>query len=232
MSTAKQAAIVGTAVTAAAAVIPALATAVPASASDLPAGSDVIHIVRELPAAKVLVTKIISVSARKTITIASGDTLSGIAQRFCGNPADWTGIWDQNRAEIPDPNRVYPGQVVRFTCEQLAQLASYDQPAPDPAPAYQVPAAVTGYGNVSPASYSGFEACVIARESGGNAQVMNSTGHYGLYQFSASTWAEGGGNPGDFGHASVAEQQAVFDSIMAHPAATGGAGNWAPYDGC
>ena len=36
---------------------------------------------------------------------------------------------------------------------------------------------------------SSFQECVIARESGGNSQVMNSSGHYGLYQFSASTWA-------------------------------------------
>jgi hypothetical protein len=30
---------------------------------------------------------------------------------------------------------------------------------------------------------------------------MNSSGHYGLYQFSASTWAAARGNPADFGHA-------------------------------
>ena len=81
---------------------------------------------------------------------------------------------------------------------------------------------------VNPGDYSGFQQCVIARESGGNAQVMNSTGHYGLYQFSASTWAAYGGNPGDFGHASVAEQNQVFANAMA----AGGQSNWAPYDGC
>ena len=73
-----------------------------------------------------------------------------------------------------------------------------------------------------------FQACVIARESGGNPQVMNSTGHYGLYQFSASTWAAYGGNPADFGHASVAEQNQVFNNAIA----AGGESNWAPYDGC
>jgi Transglycosylase-like domain len=81
------------------------------------------------------------------------------------------------------------------------------------------------------ASYTGdssFQSCVIARESGGNSQVMNSTGHYGLYQFSASTWAAYGGNPAEFGHASVAEQNRVFDNAIA----AGGQFNWAPYDGC
>ena len=69
---------------------------------------------------------------------------------------------------------------------------------------------------------------MIARESGGNSQVMNSSGHYGLYQFSAGTWAAYGGNPADFGNASVAEQNQVFDNAIA----AGGESNWAPYDGC
>lgn len=74
-----------------------------------------------------------------------------------------------------------------------------------------------------------FGNCVVERESGGNSQVMNSSGHYGLYQFSFSTWVAYGGNPADFGHASVAEQEQVFLNAMATP---GGASNWAPYDGC
>jgi hypothetical protein len=73
-----------------------------------------------------------------------------------------------------------------------------------------------------------FGACVVARESGGNSQVMNSSGHYGLYQFSASTWAAYGGSPGSFGHASVAEQNQVFSNALAQ----GGQSNWSPYDGC
>ena len=69
---------------------------------------------------------------------------------------------------------------------------------------------------------------MIARESGGQSQVMNATGHYGLYQFSASTWQAYGGSAGSFGHASVAEQNAVFATAMAR----GGQSNWSPYDGC
>ncbi len=73
-----------------------------------------------------------------------------------------------------------------------------------------------------------FGACVVARESGGNSQVMNSSGHYGLYQFSASTWVAYGGNPATFGHASISEQESVFMNAMAR----GGQSNWSPYDGC
>ena len=74
----------------------------------------------------------------------------------------------------------------------------------------------------------GFASCVIARESGGNSQVMNSSGHYGLYQFSASTWQAYGGSAASFGHASVSEQNRVFNNAMAQ----GGQSNWSPYDGC
>jgi hypothetical protein len=87
------------------------------------------------------------------------------------------------------------------------------------------------YRRVVSGSYHGsgsFERCVIARESGGNSQVMNGSGHYGLYQFSASTWRAYGGSSGSFGHASVATQKRVFDNAMAQ----GGQSNWSPYDGC
>ena len=69
---------------------------------------------------------------------------------------------------------------------------------------------------------------MIARESGGNSQVMNSSGHYGLYQFSESTWVAYGGSAADFGHASVGEQNQVFGNAIAR----GGQSNWSPYDGC
>ena len=64
--------------------------------------------------------------------------------------------------------------------------------------------------------------CVVARESGGNSQVMNSSGHYGLYQFSEATWVAYGGNPADFGNASVAEQNQVFANAIARAASPTG----------
>ena len=81
------------------------------------------------------------------------------------------------------------------------------------------------------ATYSGggsFRSCVIARESGGNAQAMNASGHYGLYQFSYATWVAYGGSRASFGHASVAQQNQVFNNAIA----AGGQSNWSAYDGC
>lgn len=89
----------------------------------------------------------------------------------------------------------------------------------------------SSYSQPSGGSYHGsgsMQQCIIARESGGNSQVMNSTGHYGLYQFSYSTWTGSGGNGADFGHASVAEQNQVYYNAVA----ARGYSDWAPYDGC
>ena len=123
---------------------------------------------------------------------------------------DWYYPGDSFGREFPYPKHPY------------VLTASLNRPAPAPAPA---PATSLS----GPWPGGAFGNCVVERESGGNPQVMNSTGHYGLYQFSFSTWVAYGGAPGDFGHASVAEQEQVFMNAMATP---GGANNWAPYDGC
>lgn len=164
-----------------------------------------------------------------TVTVKPGGSLSQIARDNCGNVSDWTGIYKANKSKVHDPNLVFPGEQLVLDCKQ----APYTPPA---RPAVQVTDQVqqsaprsTGYsGSVNPASYSGFQQCVITRESGGNSQVMNSSGHYGLYQFSESTWEAYGGSAADFGHASVAEQNRVFANAMAQ----GGEYNWSPYDGC
>jgi nucleoid-associated protein YgaU len=111
---------------------------------------------------------------------------------------------------------------------QTAPMQSYApiQAAPvQTAPVQAAPQAAAA------ATYSGsgsFQSCVITRESGGSSQVMNASGHYGLYQFSSSTWAAYGGSPSSFGHASVAQQNQVFNNAIA----AGGQSNWSPYDGC
>jgi LysM repeat protein len=176
-------------------------------------------------------------------TVRSGDSLSAIAGRTYHNQNAWPVLYWANRSRIHWADVIEPGQVLRIPVEPSRIPAPPaplgPAPAPAPAPAAQVaaPSASPAYATARTAvqaSYSGgapggsFGQCVIARESGGNAQVMNSTGHYGLYQFSASTWAVYGGSPADFGHASVAEQNQVFANALA----AGGQSNWSAYDGC
>jgi phage tail protein X len=164
-----------------------------------------------------------------TYTVRSGDSLSSIAGKVYHKQNAWPVLYWANRGKIRWANVLGEGQVLKVPALPAKIPAAPSQAAPGP-----VAASVAGPAtSVVSSSYSGgasssFEACVIARESGGNAQVMNSSGHYGLYQFSESTWVAYGGSASDFGHASAAEQRQVFANAVAQ----GGQSNWAPYDGC
>jgi hypothetical protein len=164
--------------------------------------------------------------------------LSSIAGHLYHDRAAWPVLYWQNRKRIQWADEIYAGQVLQVPPKpaQIPQPPNALGPIPPTASAASPTAMRVGAASAGTAggAYRGgapggaFGACVVARESGGNAQVMNATGHYGLYQFSAATWAAYGGNPADFGHASVAEQNQVFARALA----AGGQSNWAPYDGC
>ncbi len=180
--------------------------------------------------------------------VKSGDTLSAIAKHFYQDPGYWPVLYWANHRHVRYANDILVGQVLTVPVRpaKIPSPPAVLAPAPAPvaasastggqasgpvgteqaAPAYN-PAPVAST-SVSTAGDGSFQSCVIARESGGDSQVMNSSGHYGLYQFSSSTWAAYGGNPGDFGNASVAEQNQVFDNAIA----AGGQSNWSAYDGC
>jgi hypothetical protein len=176
-------------------------------------------------------------------TIRAGDSLSSIAGKVYHKQNAWPVLYWANRDKIRWANIVGEGQVLKVPAMPAKIPAAPSQlaPAPAPAAAPAAAAAPVAASSAAPAqaaspvssSYSGgasssFESCVIARESGGSSQVMNSSGHYGLYQFSESTWVAYGGSAGDFGHASAGEQHQVFSNAVAQ----GGQSNWAPYDGC
>ena len=174
-------------------------------------------------------------------TVRSGDSLSAIAGKVYHKQNAWPVLYWANRGTIHWANMISEGQVLKVPALPAKIPAAPSQLGPAPvapvaavaavaAPARtsaSAPARGTASGSYSGASGS-YQACVIARESGGNSQVMNSSGHYGLYQFSQSTWVAYGGSAASFGHASVSEQNRVFNSAIAQ----GGQSNWSPYDGC
>ena len=166
-------------------------------------------------------------------TVKAGDSLSGIAGRAYHNQKAWPVLYWANRSRIHWADVIEPGQVLRIPVEPARIPAPPALLGPAPAAMTAATAApetaqATTQGPAEVSSGGSFAQCVIARESGGQTQVMNASGHYGLYQFSASTWAAYGGSPADFGHASASEQNQVFDNAIA----AGGQSNWSAYDGC
>ena len=174
-------------------------------------------------------------------TVRPGDSLSAIAGRVYHNPDAWPVLYWANHSQIRWANdhqrRAGPEGPGQARQDTERTLLSSGRPrllrtlAAAPAEAYAVPRRTRPAGHragAPAASYSGgtpggsFGQCVVARESGGNSQVMNSTGHYGLYQFSESTWVAYGGTAGSFGNASVAEQNQVFANALARAASPTG----------
>lgn len=47
-------------------------------------------------------------------TVVSGDSLSKIAKAQYGDPMKYTAIFDANKPMLSDPDKIYPGQVLRI----------------------------------------------------------------------------------------------------------------------
>jgi LysM repeat protein len=182
------------------------------------------------------------------VVVRRGDSVSGIAARY---HIEWPGLYEANRKVIGgNPSLITVGERLRIpSAASAAHLAAAyraaavvlvpvsaaaatTEPVATQAASAQAASAQAASAQAASAQATApagsFQQCVISRESGGDAQVMNGSGHYGLYQFSYSSWTAAGGNPADFGKASAAEQNQVFATAYAED----GTSPWAPYDGC
>ena len=171
------------------------------------------------------------------VTVKSGDTLSSISQKVLGKSADWPALWWANRHSVSNPSEIRVGQKLTLVSKssviklmhQAEAAAAASERAAAPAPvATTTEAPVAEPATTAYTGSGGFQSCVIAAESGGDAAAVNgSTGAGGLYGFLPSTWQSLGysGLPED---ASVAEQNAAFSKEYAE----NGASAWAAYDGC
>jgi nucleoid-associated protein YgaU len=50
----------------------------------------------------------------QTYVVQSGDSLSKIAQKYYGDAALYTKIFEANRDQLKDPNKISPGQKLRI----------------------------------------------------------------------------------------------------------------------
>jgi resuscitation-promoting factor RpfC len=186
-------------------------------------------------------------SSSRYVTVQPGSTLSSISQSVFGTATGWPALWWANRRSVPNPSQIQVGQRLQVpdshtVSATLARAAMAAIPAPPPAAAPPAqPATATAVASAAPASapaaqpaatYSGasgsYQACVIARESGGNASAVNPySGAGGLYGFLPSTW-QALGFSGLPQNAPVSVQNAAFARMYAQS----GTAAWSPYDGC
>jgi LysM domain/Transglycosylase-like domain len=169
------------------------------------------------------------------VTVKSGDTLSSISQKVYGKSADWPAVWWANRHSVHNPSEIRVGQrltlVSKSSVKKLVHEAQKAAEASDhaaSAPAGTPEAPVAEPATTAYTGSGGFQSCVIAAESGGDASAVNPySGAGGLYGFLPSTWQALGysGLPED---ASVAEQNAAF----AKEYSESGGSAWSAYDGC
>jgi LysM repeat protein len=140
--------------------------------------------------------------APREYTVQSGDTLSGIAERFYGKPGDWVWLYQANRAKISNPNEISVGEVLSVPL---------DPPAAAGSTAYQPRHAKTGSVTVattSSTSLSGTLGCsgleelwvaaggakseavtaaeIAEAESGGRQYALSPTDDRGYWQINAS----------------------------------------------
>lgn len=54
----------------------------------------------------------------RTYTVKAGDTLSKISKEMYGESTKYTQIFEANKPMLKDPDKIYPGQVLRVPAEQ------------------------------------------------------------------------------------------------------------------
>jgi LysM repeat protein len=135
--------------------------------------------------------------ASRTYTVRPGDTLSSIAQRFYGNPADWSFLYHVNESKVANPNDIYVGEKLQVPYDPPANAASY---VPKHASAATLSSSDTKLSGTlgcsglealwEAAGGSHAEAFIAAEiamaESGGDQYALSPTNDYGYWQINGS----------------------------------------------
>jgi len=162
------------------------------------------------------------------VTVSPGNTLSGIASH---HGITWEQLWYANYREVRDPNLIFPGEKLVIPARNAPSapqsavnkwVYSSNEGATGPAAlpyhgtgtvVHQVTAAAPTAAAPVTGGIPGWATCIVARESGGNATVVNaSSGAAGLFQDLPSTWG------GYDGYATASEApvsvQIAFNQIL------------------
>ncbi len=54
----------------------------------------------------------------QSYTVVKGDTLSHIAKQFYGKAGHWHAIFEANRDLLQDPDKIFPGQVLKIPADK------------------------------------------------------------------------------------------------------------------
>ena len=66
------------------------------------------------PGTATAAAKVPEAPTAKTYTVKAGDTLSGIAKAQLGNAGAYMKIFDLNKDQLTDPDKIKPGQVLKL----------------------------------------------------------------------------------------------------------------------
>ena len=201
----RAAAVTATAATATGSAAAIIAAASTGHAATAPQAQLAAHVVPNVQAQQLHVVNVTQPPAVTTVTVESGNTLSGIAQDKCGAIADWTGIYMKNKKTIgSNPDLILPGQVLALDCRVVSvpvvtTASSYVRHARvyavTPRKTYHRSYSYVGGGTLSfgqleslwvaaggPAWAEVQAAQVAECESGGRADAYNPSGATGLWQ--------------------------------------------------
>ena len=75
---------------------------------------DVVADIKVRAAARTTPQQTSTPGAATTYTVKEGDTLSAIAKRLLGNANDYMEIFNANKDQLTDPDKIKPGQVLKI----------------------------------------------------------------------------------------------------------------------
>ena len=122
-------------------------------------------------------------AARRTYAVRTGDTLSGVTQRFYGKDANWRSLYAANKSRISNPNLIYVGEELRLPRHL---------PAPAAMPA-QSSASTTSYTprHASSGGASGASSQAAVSTAATTTNLSGTLGCGGL----EALWVKAGGSP-------------------------------------